>query len=194
MLIDLLRERRSVREFADRTVAPEIIESVLEAGRLAPSGGNEQAWKFGLITNQTMKSDIANIAYNQQWIAGAAFLIVLCTVVVPSERGGRDIHAGRFPAYAKAIREMDAGLYGRLLMEEHQTKIPGTQMMLAALEYGVGSTWVSHFDVDRLGALLNLPAGCMASEIIAFGYPASPGRARPKKSRQEIVFTGKYRG
>ena len=58
-------------------------------------------------------------------------------------------------------------------MKEHQKKIPGTYMALAALEHGVASTWVSYFDVDKMSMLLNLPKAYISSEILAFGCPIS---------------------
>ena len=66
MILDLLKKRRSIREFSDRKVRPEIIEEVLEAGRLSPSGGNEQPWKFWVITDRSMIEAIAVSAYNQE--------------------------------------------------------------------------------------------------------------------------------
>jgi len=51
MLLDLLRKRYSCRNFSDRKISKEIINYMLECGRLSPSGGNEQPWKFGVITD-----------------------------------------------------------------------------------------------------------------------------------------------
>ncbi len=45
-MVELLNKRCSLRDFDKEPVAKEIIEDILEAGRLAPSGGNEQPWKF----------------------------------------------------------------------------------------------------------------------------------------------------
>ncbi len=192
MIVDLLQQRCSVRQFADRPVPPAVLDQILEAGRLAPSGGNEQPWRFGVITERERIAAIAGMSYNQAWVGGAAFLIVLCVVNYPAERGGRDVQMARYPAYAAAIAGMEKELYNRIHQEEHQTKIPGTLMALAALEQGVGSTWVSYFAVDEVSRYLNLPADCLAAEILAFGYPAQAGRMRPKKSREEIVFYNRF--
>ena len=100
---------------------------------------------------------IAEIAYQQKWIARAPLPSILCTVGVDDLRGGRDIQQDRFLEYAEAIAQMDQDLYWALNQEEHQTKIAGTHMALAALEYGVGSCWVSRFEVKRLIAQ-NTPA------------------------------------
>jgi nitroreductase len=61
-------------------------------------------------------------------------------------------------------------------------------MAMAALERGIGSCWVSKFEVNRLKGLLNLPAGHLPSEVLVFGYPEQAREPRPKKSLDEIVF------
>lgn len=42
MLLDLLNERRIIRDFTGEDISMDIVEYILEAGRLSPSGGNEQ--------------------------------------------------------------------------------------------------------------------------------------------------------
>ena len=82
---------------------------------------------------------------------------------------------------------MDQHLYWALNQEEHQTKIAGTHMALAAQEHGIGSCWVSQFDVMRLAKLLNLPRSYMPSEILVLGYPAEE-HTLAKKELDEVVF------
>ena len=147
---------------------------------------------FGVITDPALIAQIAGLAHRQLWIARAPLLIVLCTVVVAAEQGGRDIQCDRYPAFAAEIRGMDPRLYAALNQEEHQTKIAGTHMLLAALEQGLGTCWVSRFEVDRLARLLQLPAGILPAEILVMGYPALPGVATPKKGLDEIVFTNTF--
>lgn len=192
MLIDLLIKRNSIRNFRNQEISKEIIESILEAGRLSPSGGNEQPWVFGVITDRDMIDIVADIAYSQKWIRSAHLLIVLVTRLVEDESGGRDIHKSRFPHWKKEIENMDKDLFSCLNLEEHQTKIPGTHMVLQALEYGIGSTWISYFDVKILGELLGLPDNHIPSEIIAFGYSQNETTHRKKKDLEKIVFYNKY--
>ncbi|HKL75340.1 MAG TPA: nitroreductase family protein [Halanaerobiales bacterium] len=188
MLLDLLKKRCSVRNFSDKNISEEIVDYILETGRLSPSGGNEQPWKFGVINNKELIREISEIAYDQKWIENANLLIVLCTNIVADERGGRDIQKARFPELETEIENMDKELYSKLNQEEHQTKIAGTHMVLAALEHGIGSTWVSYFRVNELSKLLDLPIGYIPAEIIAFGYPKDEMKVVKKKSIDEVVF------
>jgi nitroreductase len=193
-ITDLLKTRYSLRNFQDKPVPQSVLEDILEAGRLSPSGGNEQPWRFGVITDPGRIGQIAQLAYHQDWIAHAPLLIVLCTVFVEDERGGRDIQIHRFPEDAGVLAAMRAGLYHALNQEEHQTKIAGTHMVLAAWEHGLGSCWVSRFDVQALAALLDLPQNMLPSEILVFGYPEQPQKPTRKKCIEELVFINTWSG
>lgn len=188
MLLNLLNKRCSVRNFSNQAVSEEIVNYILEAGRLSPSGGNEQPWMFGVCTDKQIISQLAQCAYNQSWIVTAPLVIALVTKIVDDRRGGRDIQLSRFPHLKKQIQEMDKELYSNLNLEEHQTKIPGTHMVLAALEHGIYSTWISYFDVAKADKLLGLPKLHITSEIIAFGYPAAAPKAHTKKPLRDLVF------
>ena len=61
MILELLRGRFSVRSFQKKPIAAGILQDMLEAGRLSPSGGNEQAWRFGLITNPSIIAQVAEV-------------------------------------------------------------------------------------------------------------------------------------
>jgi nitroreductase len=191
MILELLKERCSVRAFADTMIPRPIIDYILECGRLSPSGGNEQPWKFGVITNKALIERIAeNTYYNKSWIINAPLLIVLCTQLIPDEAKG-PIIKGRFPSMTEILTEADDQLCLCLNMEEHQVKIPGTHMVLAALEHGIGSTWVSYFNCEEVSRILGLD-GYIASQILAFGYPAGKTYQRPKKKPEDIIFYNYY--
>lgn len=194
LITSLLKQRVSVRKFQKRPVPEEVIRDMLEAARLSPSGGNEQPWMFGVITHCATIKKISRLAHGQKWIASAPLLIVLCTVCVDDVRGGRDIQKHRYPHFSWEISQMPQELYWALNQEEHQTKIPGTHMVLAALEHGLASCWISRFSVMGVAELLKLPDHCLPSEMLAFGYPVLAQEPRHKKSLDELVFWDVFRG
>jgi nitroreductase len=83
---------------------------------------------------------------------------------------------------------LDKELYSDINLEEHQTKIPGTIMMLQALEIGIYSTWISYFKVEEIKANLKVDDPYIPSEIIAFGYPDEEIIHRNKKAIKDITF------
>lgn len=188
MLLDLIKKRASIRNFSNKNIPDDVIDYIIEAGRLAPSGGNEQPWKFGIITDENLIKKISKASYNQTWIQKAKLLIVLCTRVVADHKGGRNIQVKRFPEISDELMNLNKEIYSKLNSEEHQTKIPGTHMVLAALEYGIGSTWISYFEVEKISKLLNIKKEYIPSEIIAFGYPKNRKEMASKKEKSEIIF------
>jgi len=194
LITSLLQRRTSVRKFQQQPVPEEVIQDMLEAARLSPSGGNEQPWMFGVITDCTVIRQISKLAHGQKWIAAAPLVIVLCTVCVDDRRGGRDIQKHRYPHFSQEISQMPQELYWALNQEEHQTKIPGTHMVLTALEHGLGSCWVSRFNVSGVAELLCLPPHCIPAEFLVFGYPVFTQEPRSKKSLEEIVFRDVFKG
>jgi nitroreductase len=193
LITSLLAKRFSTRRFQVKPVPDDVLAEMLAAGRLSPSGGNEQPWAFGVITDAGLIARIAQIA-QQGWIERAPLVIVLCVIPVSDARGGRDIQVRRYPEHARAIVDMDPDLYHALNQEEHQTKIAGTHMALAALEHGVGSCFVSRFDVRRLAELLRLPPDRMPAELLVLGYPERPQKPVRKKALNELVFYDAYPG
>ncbi len=192
MLLDLLQKRYSCRNFSDRTISPEIIRYILECGRLSPSGGNEQPWAFGVVTDKALIGEIAEAAsvnYPQKWIASSPLIIALCSQLFDTQ--GEHIGMRRFPSVDDEIQEMRPELYARVNMEEHQTKIAGEHMVLAALEHGVYSTWVSSLDCERTAELLGVK-GYLVTNVLAFGYPAKEGKPQKKKALADIAFTNSF--
>lgn len=192
MILDLLQKRYSCRNFSDQKINNEIITYMLERGRLSASGGNEQPWKFGIVTDVKTINDIseaASINYSQKWIAKAPLIIVLCTQLFDYPIA--DIGLNRFPSMLDRMQKIDKDLLSVIGMEEHQIKIPGEHMVLAALEHGIYSTWISSIDCERVGELLGIK-DYLVSNVIAFGYPEKNSDVTPKKDLKSITFANRF--
>ena len=64
--LDRMKERRSVREFSDRPVPQELIESLIAAAGTAPSGANKQPWRFVAISDPALKREIRMAAEEEE--------------------------------------------------------------------------------------------------------------------------------
>ena len=62
-----LQERRSIRDFSDRPVPREVIESVIRTAATAPSGAHKQPWTFCVVENQDLKKDIREAAEKEEY-------------------------------------------------------------------------------------------------------------------------------
>ncbi|MEO0367946.1 MAG: nitroreductase family protein [Pseudomonadota bacterium] len=59
---ELMRARRSVRDFSDRPVSAEIIENAIKTAGSAPSGANKQPWYFVVVSDADKKREIKEAA------------------------------------------------------------------------------------------------------------------------------------
>ncbi|MGM0675455.1 MAG: nitroreductase family protein, partial [Spirochaetota bacterium] len=62
-LLPEIERRASVRSFTDEAVTQEQLGRVLEAGRLAPSAKNRQAWRFIVIDKPDLRGQVQNAAF-----------------------------------------------------------------------------------------------------------------------------------
>ena len=66
LLYDLMRKRRTVRDFSSKPVPRDIIEQCLLAAGTAPNGANHQPWHFCVISDPTMKKHIRDAAEQEE--------------------------------------------------------------------------------------------------------------------------------
>lgn len=65
-ILDLIKSRRSIRDFEDKQVADEIVDKILECGMYAPSSKNSQPWKFYVIKNKDLINELGDIMVNSE--------------------------------------------------------------------------------------------------------------------------------
>lgn len=159
---DLVKNRRSVRKYTDRAPRGEDIENILEAGRWAPSGLNNQPWKFLVTEDRDTKDGLAGFTESGAVIKSAA--AVICVYL--------DKDAGY-------NRDKDIMAIGACIQN----------MLLRAESLGLGACWLGEILNRKKGAEKYLKAGrgyeLMA--VIAIGYPAEKPSGRRKALKKLMV-------
>ncbi len=74
--IEAIKGRRSVRRYLSDSVPREIIEDIVDCGRLAPSARNDQPWEFVVVTDQVIREEIAAAATYGKFVADAPVCIL----------------------------------------------------------------------------------------------------------------------
>lgn len=78
-LIEVLKTRRCVRKFDSRGISREIVEDIVDCGRLAATAINIQPWEFVVVSSPKKLREIADITDHGKFIAAArACIVVLC--------------------------------------------------------------------------------------------------------------------
>jgi len=74
-----LKTRRSVRRYGGEAVPRQVVEDIIDCGRLAPTARNEQPWEFVAVSDAELRRRIADIAEYGKFIADAPVcIVVLC--------------------------------------------------------------------------------------------------------------------
>ena len=163
--IELAKRRCSIRGYRPEPVPDEVLDEVLEAGRLAPSAKNLQPFHVIVVRSKEGLDALAS-AYPAPFFREAPVVIVVCTE--PSKGWTRDRHDG------KNYCEVDAA-------------IAADHMVLAAEDNGLGSCWVAAFDPAKVREAMGLPKGVDPVILLSLGYPDAPGREKTRKTLEELV-------
>lgn len=151
-VFEAIRDRRSIRKYLDLPVEWDKVGSILEAGRLAPSAGNLQAWKFIVVRDLNKRKQLAEASGQQYWMEQAPVFIVLVGVFNKHERF--------------------FGQRGKDLYVIQDCAMVAMQMMLAAHSLGLGSCFVSALQEDKVGEIILMRGGARPMGIITVGYAA----------------------
>lgn len=196
---EAIARRRSVRRFRDVPVPAEAIDAMLDAARLAPSGGNGQNWVFGVVTDKQKISQLAEAAGRQMWIATAPLVFALCARLGkpladwPEDDYGLAVNRDRFgAAFVDYLRAFPGQHQVSMLLNNAVPLIPGEHIALVAAGLGLGSCWIGHLDVRRASAVLNLPDEIVCLFLLPVGYPAEPPRPLSRKPLAAISFWNRW--
>jgi len=155
-LLDLVRQRKSVRNFRDQPVEREKIMACLEAARLAPSACNSQPWKFIVIDDPKLKDKLSQVAFNGIYSINTFCKKAPVIVAVISEKG----------KFIARIGGMFRGTRYYLI----DIGIAIEHFVLQAEELGLGSCWIGWFNERAVKSILNIPQYKKIDILIALGY------------------------
>ena len=163
----LLRDRWSPRSFADKAIPDDVLRSLFEAARWAPSSNNEQPWAYIVAT----KDDKTNfekvlgtlVEFNAGWAKSASAL----AIAVSELAFAKDRAPNRNALY-------DTGAATALLSVE-------------ATSRGLAVHQMAGFDPEKARQVFAIPEGWEAVAAIAIGYPGDPGSLPPKLKDRELA-------
>lgn len=79
-MLELLKSRRSIREYQDKNIPRDILEKIVDAARFAPTARGVQPWEFVVVTDEQVLKKLAGFAENGRFIALAkACIAVFCS-------------------------------------------------------------------------------------------------------------------
>ena len=181
-VLEAIKARRSIRQYKTSSVDNEAIELVLEAARWAPSWANTQCWRFIVVRDSKIKSELASVLSTNNpatdAIRGAPVVIVAC-----AELG----KAGCFRS-EPGEPVTDKGDWWYMF----DVALAMQNLVLAAHSLGLGTVYIGAFDAKRVASILEVTRGFCVVGMTPLGYPAQEPGPRPRKELSEIVFYDKF--
>lgn len=159
-VLKAIKERRSIRKYKPDDVSPEDLNTILEAGRWAPSASNKQPWHFVVVQKKSMRKKLADAHAYGRFMAESPVVIVVL--------GDPAVH----PKYH--------------LADPHNAV---QNMLLAAYSLGLGTCWMGVRDTDiepEFRELLGIPENLRVICSISLGYP-DHDRSSTRKTLDEIT-------
>jgi nitroreductase len=162
-VLEAIRTRRSIRKYKDQDVPDDLINQILTAGTWAPSGMDNQPWRFAVIRNKKLKSEIAKLAEQTKMVENAPVIIPVFF----------DHHAGYDTT--KDIQSMGACLQN---------------MLLAIHGLGLGGVWLGQIrkNMDEVRVLCGAPEKYELMAVIVLGYSAQKAAKAKRKGLGEVLF------
>ncbi|MCX5675604.1 MAG: nitroreductase family protein [Planctomycetota bacterium] len=161
--LEAVRTRRSCRRFAARDVPRDLVEKVVDAGRLAATARNDQPWEFVVVTDPAARREIAGMTDYGPFIADAPVCIaVLC----------KD---------TKYYLEDGSAATQNILLAAHVLGLGACWVAGDKKPYA-----------PKIVRLLGAPEGIRLVALVALGWPEGKLPNPPKRTLPEVLHWEKF--
>ena len=163
-VLKAIQERRSIRKFQDDQVRADQIETILDAGRWAPSGLNNQPWRFMVLyTGDNRQNILADCTKYGRIVENAKALVIVF------------LDKQNIYDYTKDCQGVGACVQN---------------MLLAAHSLGLGGVWLGEIlnrDSEVMQGLNLDQEKYQLMAVVALGYPAEKGHSDRRQLKELIL-------
>ena len=202
-VFEALYTTRAMRRVKEDPIPEEIIKSMIDSAIRAPSGSNRQDWRFVAVTDQEVRTQLADI-YKETWD-----YYVKSFYNSSSDLGASNL---KDKEQIESVRRI---INSASWLAENYDKVPllvlafsrndptGSSiypaiwsLMLAARSHGIGTclTTVMSFKTEEVYEVLDIPAdkGWALNATITAGYPLGKWGVAERKPVEEVTFLNKW--
>jgi nitroreductase len=162
-LLEGIYTRRSVRLYTERPVEQEQLIEIIKAGTWAPSGLNNQPWRFVIVRNREARARLADFTRYRSIIESAPACIA---VFIDRE------------AMYNAVKDHQA--IGACIQN----------MLLAAHALGLGAVWLGEIlkNAENVRLFLELPLEMELMAVVAIGHPGAKKRISQRRNISDVLI------
>lgn len=178
---DTMMQHRSVRQFTNEPVDPQLLSELLECGLRASNTGNMQLYSIITTQQEPLRTELCKLHFGQ--CATAPLWLTICTDVRRYHHYCRvnqcDEPYGNFLWFASAL--VDASLCAQ-------------NICVAAEERGLGFCYLGTvmYNTAQIASLLQCPEGVVPVIAIAMGHPAEEARMSERLGQDAVVHSEVY--
>ena len=192
---EAIRTRRAVKQFDPKhKMSSEEVSELMSLAMLSPTAFNIQNWRFVLVQDSALRSEIRKVSWDQAQVTDASLLIVVCADLKswakePS-RYWRNAPQQAQDFLLPAIRQYYSGKEQVQRDEAMRSCGMAAQtLMLAARSMGYDTCPMDGFDFEAVGKLIKLPADHVISMFVVVGKALQPahGRAGQLAERDVVI-------
>jgi nitroreductase len=177
-LMDIIKERRSVRKYLEKEVPDKVLNKVLESVRWSASWANTQCWEV-IVVKDIANKDKLQETFSKTNPARKAVLQAPLVLVLCGKLNSSGYHKGVATTKHGDWFMFDLG-------------IATQSLCLAARDLGLGTVITGQFDHDKAKAILGVPEGFEVVSIIPAGYPAKDSAAPKRREISEFTHYEKF--
>ena len=177
-LMQVLKGRRSIRNYQGQAVPEEVLNLILEAVQWSPSWANTQCWEVVAVRDPETKRRLQE-TLSQGNPATRAMVEAPAVLVLCGKKGISGFYKGQVTTKFGDWFMFDLGLATQSLC-------------LAAWNLGLGTVVVGLFDHNRAAAVLGVPEGYELVAMLPLGYPAKQPAAPKRKEISEFTHFDKF--
>lgn len=166
-IIDTIKSRRSVRDFTNKPVNKDNINIILDVGRWAPSGLNNQPWLYIIVQESDTIEQIATCTHYSNVVQGAPLLVAVFLD-----------HNAEYN-YVKDVQAIGASIQN---------------MLLACCELELGAVWLGEIlnQKEKVNSILDAPDSLELMAVLAIGHPIEKDQTSTRKSIGDVTFNEKF--
>lgn len=175
----LVEKRQSDRKFdPDRPIPQEVIDRIINAGRLSPSACNSQPWSFIVVTDPETRTRLAEASSSRLLGMNHFTRQAPVQIIIVEEKANFTATIG---GKMKGIHYANIDL-----------GIAAAHITLAATAEGLGSCIIGWVNDKKIREILDIPSNRRVVMNIMLGYSIDPHRPKKRKETSEILHKEKW--
>ncbi|MCE9933519.1 oxygen-insensitive NADPH nitroreductase [Aeromonas salmonicida] len=177
--IDLILSHRSIRQFTPEPITPVQLDQILSAAQSASSSSFLQANSIVRVTDQALRTRLAELAGHQAYVAQAAEFLVFCA----------DYHR-----HTQIVPDAQTGFVEQLLIGAIDGALMAQNALLAAQSLGLGGVYIGGIrnNSAAVSEALGLPHQVIPLFGLCLGHPAQEPEQKPRLPRALVVHENHY--